>query len=86
MRRLASCLLAVLAALAIASCSQDVPSQRYECTCVNTNLQTDNSRTYTFCESDGSSVNGDATTQCEKDFAIETGCDCTCDHSGSCSL
>ena len=86
MRRVVACLLAVLAASAITSCSKDVPSVRYECTCVNTNLATDNSRTYTFCESDGSSVKDDATTQCEKDFGVQTGCDCTCDHSGSCSL
>ena len=85
MRRLASCLLTVLAALAIASCSKDVPSVRYECTCVNTALTVDNSRNYVFCESDGSTVKDDATTQCEKDFGVQTGCECTCDHSGDCT-
>ncbi len=84
MRRLASCLLAVLAALAIASCSKDVPQERFECTCVNTNLATDNSRSYTFCEADGSDAAGDAVNQCELDFAVDTGCDCTCEHAGTC--
>jgi len=85
MRRLASALLAVIAALAIASCSKDVPSERYECTCVDTSRATDNSRDYTFCESDATTVKDDATTQCEKDFDVQTGCECTCTHSGSCT-
>jgi len=83
MRRLAF-LVVVAAAVALASCSKDVPSERFECTCVNTNLATDNSRSYTFCESDGSDASGDAVNQCELDFAVDTGCECTCEHAGRC--
>ena len=83
MRRLAF-LVVVAAAVALASCSKDVPSERFECTCVDTNRAVDNSRSYVFCEADGSDANGDAVTQCERDFGVTDGCECTCDHAGSC--
>lgn len=86
MRRLASCLLAVVAAFAIASCSKDVPQERFECTCLDTNRAVDNSRSYVFCEADGADANGDAVTQCELDFGVTDGCECTCAHAGSCEL
>jgi hypothetical protein len=84
MRRLASCLLAALAALALASCSPDTPTSRFECTCRALNLGADNTRSYVLCESDGSEVQNDAINQCELDFSGDPGCECTCDRSGDC--
>jgi len=84
MRRLASTLVAALAALTLASCSPETPTKRYECTCTATNVATDNSRFYTLCESSGDEVNGDAVAQCELDFGTQAGCECTCDRAGDC--
>ena len=84
MRRLASFLVAALAALALASCSPETPTTRFECTCTATNLAVDNSRFYTLCESTGDEVNADAVAQCELDYGTAAGCECTCDHVGDC--
>jgi len=85
MRRLATFLVVAFTALALASCGKDVPTSRFECTCVDTNKATDNSRSYVFCEASGSDASGDAIHQCELDFAVATGCDCTCKHVGDCT-
>jgi hypothetical protein len=84
MRRLASYLVAALAALALASCSPDTPTARFECTCRAVNLAVDNSRFYVLCESDGAAVQGDAVSQCELDFGVDPGCECTCERNGDC--
>ena len=84
MLRLASCLCAALLALSVASCSKDVPTSRFECTCHAMNVASDNSRFYPLCESDGSQVAGDAVDMCETDFGAEAGCECTCDRVGDC--
>ncbi|MBI5478606.1 MAG: hypothetical protein HY906_07125 [Deltaproteobacteria bacterium] len=84
MRRLASCFLAALAGLALATCSPDTPTARFECACTAVNLASDNTRSYVLCESDGSQVRGDAEAQCELDFGTDAGCECTCDRNGDC--
>jgi hypothetical protein len=87
MRRLVTFAVAAVAALALASCSPETPNSRYECACVATSLATDNTRNYTLCESDGTAVKDDATTQCEKDLGgSDAGCECTCERNGSCEL
>ena len=84
MRRLATSLVLALAAFALPACSKDVPKERFECSCLDTNKATDNSRSYVLCEADGADANSDAVNQCELDFAVDTGCECTCQHSGTC--
>ena len=84
MRRLVSYLVAAVAALALASCSPETPSARFECTCTATAVSVDNSRFYTLCESDGDAVNGDAVRQCELEFGDDAGCECECTHRGDC--
>ena len=85
MRRLVTLAFAAVAALALASCSPETPTLRYECNCVATSRATDNSRSYTLCESNGTVVQEDATNQCELDFGgADAGCECTCDRNGDC--
>jgi len=84
MRRLVSYLVAAVAALALASCSPETPSARFECTCTATAVSVDNSRVYPLCVSAGDEVVGDAVLQCERDFGADAECESSCDRAGDC--